>query len=505
MHKKFGRHFPHLISIFEDLPLGVLIQDVNDHFRTLLWNRKSETIWELNGDQVLGKTPEELGSLNVSPFFQVIPFLSEKRDEPEEEVQLPNGRQIWIQSWKFFIHDQKGRPILLVGLVKDLTQLKKAAQESNVQKLLIQRISSNVPGIIYQCRMDSEKQISFTYLSDKIKAMTGFSAELVKENPEILLTMVHPDDRSGLQANIARTLREKTAWSWQGRIIDPKGNIVFVNSSASCSFSEDGSVYWDGILQDVTAIFEKERLLRDQSDKMYQAARFISLGEMAGNIAHEINTPLGSIGILSELAAREITKAQAAPEKALKHLSSINDMVFKISKIIKSMRTFARNDSQETTEDINFYSLVEEVLAVGGHRLKYERVTINLDRLPKDLMINCRPGQISQVLLNLLNNSCDAIKDKEERWIRIELKTSTEKYFEISMTDSGNGIPEEIAGKLFESFFTTKGPKEGTGLGLSISKAILKRHSGDLFYDPKCENTTFVLHFPREDFKSMAA
>jgi C4-dicarboxylate-specific signal transduction histidine kinase len=229
---------------------------------------------------------------------------------------------------------------------------------------------------------------------------------------------------------------------------------------------------------------------------MHQAARLISIGEMAGGVAHEINTPLGAIGILSEVAMSELQKGNGSKEKVVQQLNQINDMVFRISKIIKAMRSYARKDSDDQHEATSFHAVVDEVLSVCSHRLKQEQIKLDISRLPKDLVLYCHPIQMSQILMNLINNSCDAIKGLEEKWIRIELKSRSQKGLEISFTDSGKGISPEVAEKLFESFFTTKGPKEGTGLGLTMSKNIMKSHGGDLILDSSAENTCFILSFP---------
>ena len=159
------------------------------------------------------------------------------------------------------------------------------------------------------------------------------------------------------------------------------------------------------------------------------------------------------------------------------------------------MRSYARKDSDDHHELTLFSTIIDEVLSVSSHRLKQEQIKFDTTGIPKDLRILCRPIQISQILMNLINNSCDAIKDLEEKWIRIQLHSSGDDL-QIAFTDSGFGIPGPVAEKLFENFFTTKGPREGTGLGLSMSKNIMKTHGGDLILDVTSVNTRFILKFP---------
>ena len=109
----------------------------------------------------------------------------------------------------------------------------------------------------------------------------------------------------------------------------------------------------------------------------------------------------------------------------------------------------------------------------------------------------CQKVQLSQVLMNLLNNSFDAIVDDEYKWIKIQSHQHGDRIG-VSVTDSGNGIPGDIADQIFDPFYTTKGVGKGTGLGLSISAGILSNHGGRLYYDQCSPNTRFVMEFPLE-------
>ena len=112
-----------------------------------------------------------------------------------------------------------------------------------------------------------------------------------------------------------------------------------------------------------------------------------------------------------------------------------------------------------------------------------------------DFMIECRPVQLSQVILNALNNSFDAIKTLNTRWIRMSLIKGSETL-EIQITDSGAGIPEELRPKIMEAFVTTKSSTGGTGLGLSISQRIIHMHNGKIFFDFDRPHTCLKIIIP---------
>lgn len=112
-----------------------------------------------------------------------------------------------------------------------------------------------------------------------------------------------------------------------------------------------------------------------------------------------------------------------------------------------------------------------------------------------DIITLCRPTEIAQVLLNLLNNAHDAIQDLPDKWITIEYKVRDGEV-DIVVTDSGRGIPRSLQDRLFQPFFTTKPSGTGTGLGLSISSQIVKSHGGSIRLDTECENTRFIVSLP---------
>jgi signal transduction histidine kinase len=112
------------------------------------------------------------------------------------------------------------------------------------------------------------------------------------------------------------------------------------------------------------------------------------------------------------------------------------------------------------------------------------------------LTIECRPTEISQILLNLLNNAFDAVFSLSEKWVELQVEELPDEI-RIQVTDSGSGISKGIREKLMQPFFTTKEPGKGTGLGLSISNRIALKHHGKIYLDESCKNTRFVLVLPK--------
>jgi C4-dicarboxylate-specific signal transduction histidine kinase len=242
---------------------------------------------------------------------------------------------------------------------------------------------------------------------------------------------------------------------------------------------------------------ENKRLEEEAQLKLAESAKLATLGEMAGGIAHEINNPLailnGSADILNRLA-------QAAPvdtDKITKQVDMIRRTIQRISKIVAGLRVFVRDGTNDPFEKISARELIDETLALCQSKLRNHGIRIEIPVIRDDLLFEGQRVQISQVLLNLINNAADAIQKQDRPWIRIDVEDLA-FVLKIKVIDSGTGIAPEVASKIMQPFFTTKEVGKGTGLGLSISQSIIKGHQGQLTLDTTAPNTTFVIEIPRK-------
>lgn len=256
------------------------------------------------------------------------------------------------------------------------------------------------------------------------------------------------------------------------------------------------------ITLDVHDLRSTEKELAKQKAKLESTSKMAALGEMASGLAHEINNPLAIIsGRVQRLEYElESDENKTIPidikKRFLEGLVSINKTANRISAIIKGLRQFARDAENDPFEMYNLTETIKDTLTFCENRFSSKGVSILLKGLDHQITMTGRSTQISQVLLNLLNNSFDAIQELEDRWIELVV-FNEEEFVEIRITDSGQGIPIQIQEKLMQPFFTTKETGKGTGLGLSISKSIIETHKGRLFFDHKAKNTTIVMVLPK--------
>ncbi len=255
----------------------------------------------------------------------------------------------------------------------------------------------------------------------------------------------------------------------------------------------------DGVMsvwRNVTDKVLAENRLSEQQRLMLHSFKMNALGQMAAEVSHEILTPLTFI-VCKVYLLRRMIDAQNPEFGAMKEaIAEVETTSMRIRKIIDGLRSFSHADPEEPFEKESIVQIIQDTLVFCKQRFDRGTVSLNLDLRIHEPRIECRPSQIAEVLLNLLNNAYDAIENQPQRWIRVEA-SEWAKGVEIRVTDSGPGIPSEIRSKIFGAFYTTKPMGKGTGLGLSLSREIVERHHGSLELNPSMGNTQFVIRLPK--------
>ncbi|MHC1743672.1 MAG: ATP-binding protein [Syntrophobacteraceae bacterium] len=244
----------------------------------------------------------------------------------------------------------------------------------------------------------------------------------------------------------------------------------------------------------VQADQEKEMM----NEKVIEAGKLASVGELAAGIAHEINNPIAIMveeaGWIGDLLEEEDFKGSENVPELKRALDQIRTQGERCKEITHKLLSFARRTDPRIRE-VRFNDLIEEVLGVSEQRSRFSNVKVSTNLDPSLPLVAASPSEMQQVILNLVNNAIDAIGTGGGT---IEVTSRSDGDFVVvDVADNGQGIPPAVLPRIFDPFFTTKPVGKGTGLGLSICYGIVKKLGGDITVNSAVDvGTTFHVYLP---------
>ncbi|BAZ00416.1 two-component hybrid sensor and regulator [Tolypothrix tenuis PCC 7101] len=416
-------------------------------------------------------------------------------------------------------------------------QLERSLHELKTAQSRFHNLVDNVPGVVYQFLMATDGSVSMPYMSSDCYNLYEITASEAIANVQILMDMTHPEDVDAYRQSIADSAKTLTPWRWEGRIVTPSGITKWIRGESRIEKLANGTLVWDGLVLDISERKQAELALQQANLQIIQSEKMSALGNLVAGVAHEMNNPLGFIAaslkqakptfadIIEHLKIYQETLSEKT-EEILDHESEI-DLEYTIEDLPKmldsmtmacdrlknistSLRTFSRAD-RDYKVLFNIHEGIDSTILILKHRLKGSdqnpaiEVITNYGNLPQ---IECFPGQLNQVFMNILANAIDALdesnhgrsfEDIKAHHNSITITTSiVNKSVKISIADNGKGMSEEVKHKIFDNLFTTKAVGKGTGLGLAIAKQIVEEtHAGKLYCQSiPSEGTEFIIEIP---------
>ena len=243
--------------------------------------------------------------------------------------------------------------------------------------------------------------------------------------------------------------------------------------------SRKAMIHIMGDLRETTAEMQRrEQELRDKQEQLVQAGKLATLGELTTGVAHELNNPLNNTALFVGNAVDLIELGAADHGRIVRELHRAMQQVGKATEIISHLRTFGRA-APVSREPISLRQVIEQALSLVQEQLHLREVEVTVDLGPEEPVVLGNPIQLEQVFINLLTNARDAVADAPRKAIRISGAVGAGAV-EVTVADTGHGIPPELEPRVFDPFFTTKEVGKGMGLGLSITYGIIKDHGGTI-------------------------
>lgn len=326
---------------------------------------------------------------------------------------------------------------------------------------------------------------NITFVNDRFVEISGYSRdELMGRNHRILNSGFHSKDFfASMWAEISQ------GHIWHGEVCNKRkdGTLYWVDATILRIVGERGESQYLAVRFDITDRKKKE-------EQLIYNSRLASVGEMAAGLAHQINNPLSVISGFLDTLTSHVSKIQNPDPAIPRAIDRMNSNISRISKIVEGLRVFASDPSKSTEEMVTLQTVVDDTLRLCTERFMKHQIEVKTGEVPKvDFKIN-RP-EFSRVLLSLLMNSFEAVQSLDKKWISLEFQIVDGNRVQISVIDSGTGIPPEIADRIMQPFFTTKGSQKA-GLGLSFAMGAVQKYGGRLTLDRQSPHTRFVIEVP---------
>jgi PAS domain S-box-containing protein len=411
----------------------------------------------------------------------------------EYRIVRPDGVVRWVHDRGAKICDPGGRFYRASGIVRDITEQKAAEQALRESEARSRLLADNSSDLISRHRPDGQ----WFYVSPAARALLGYDPQhLAQIDP---FTLVHPDDlvriTHGLAelvatrqapAITARIRRSDQTWGWfevQGRaVLDPaSGQLTEIVCTS----------------RDVTQRMEAARQLRQREAELAHAERLSTMGQMAAELAHELNQPLYAIANFADACLGRVQQLQACPASTQQQaelanwIGQIGQQARRAGEVVRRLTQFVRKGELDR-ELLQLNDLVRDVAILLEFGVRNRSTQVAFD-LAYDLPpIEADRLLIEQVLVNLVRNAAEAMEETPPERRRVCIRTYRDGDGRVGLvvTDAGIGLPTAQLDRLFEPYFTTK--SDGTGMGLAICRSTIEAHGGRIWATNNAEGGATV-------------
>ena len=474
---------------------------VRDLARGTLWgNARLRTLLGL----------DESDRLNIAEVTSRIhpddlPQLTSMLEEPQEGAAQFNvefralvngGPARWITATGQSVRGSHGQLQRHMGTMIDISARKQAEAELNQERKFLRQVIDIEPNFIFA----KDREGRFTLANQALADAYGTTVENLIGKTDADFNSNHDEVEffRRVDQEVIATSRER--FIAEERMTDARGKIRWLQTMKRPILAADGSGNQVlGASSDITRRKQTELELQEQRAELAHVARIWTMGELAASLAHELNQPLTAILSNAQAALRFLSGKPADIEEVRETLQDIVKDNSRASEVIRRMRALAKKEAPEFAP-LDLASLIRDVVVLLHSDAILQNVNIALELDDDVPAVRGDKVQLQQVVLNLMLNAFDAMKDSpmSKRSVKLRLEDNGAGLVQASVRDRGTGLSGDKLDKIFEPFYTTK--REGLGMGLSICRSIIETHGGRLWAENNVDSgATFNFTVPVEE------
>jgi PAS domain S-box-containing protein len=489
-------HLEFLRLLLDTIPNPIFFKDAQGFY--LGCNKAFEDFVGITRQEIVGKSVYDVSPRELADEYHrmdVAAFEATGTQVYESRVQAADGTRRHVVFHKATFPDPAGGVGGLVGIITDITGLKQAEAELRQSEQRFRLMAETIQDVFWIATPRIGKTV---YVSPGFEYIWGRTSEALYRHPKLFLETVHPEDRERVKSEIIAARERGVAWDHEYRIIRPDGTMRWILNRGFPVRDDQGIVtLFTGVATDIT----EHKAMEGQ---LLQAQKMEAVGRLAGGVAHDFNNLLMAITGYGELMRAKVLK----DDPLYGHLENILKAGERATALTQQLLTFSRQKIvHPEVIDLNQVLLDLEPML---RRLIGEDLDLEVITDPKPAAVKADPGQMGQIIMNLVVNARDAMPQGG----RLTLKTAAVDfmvgcntrfglvppgaYLMLVAQDTGVGMDEATQAYVFEPFFTTKETGKGTGLGLSTVYGIVKQSGGylDLESSPGA-GSTFTIYLPR--------
>jgi two-component system, LuxR family, sensor kinase FixL len=401
-----------------------------------------------------------------------LPFQGEFR------IVLPTGEQRWILAKGSIAEPGSSRDQRRLGVALDITDRKRAEQALAKERSFLRQVIDTDPNFIFA----KDREGHFTLANKAVADAYGTTVDnlIGRTDADFNPNRHEVESFRQMDLEVIDTLQER--FIPEERITNGNGRVRWLQTVKRPILESDGSANQVlGASTDITQRKKTELELREQRAELAHVARISTMGELAASLAHELNQPLTAILSNAQAALRFLSSKPSDIEEVREILQDIVQDNSRASEVIRRMRALVKKEDIEFAS-LDLAGLIRDVVVLLHSDAILQNIKISLSLAENLTTVLGDKVQLQQVVLNLLLNAFDAMKDCAalEREVKVRAEPYGATSIKVAVSDRGMGLSLDKLDKIFEPFYTTKG-EEGLGMGLSICRSIIEAHGGRLW------------------------